>query len=310
MNSHRFALLHPAPRDDAERRHNDAVLGPETLGIEVTVPALAARCGLGNIDPQHTGGGDPRAAIEACLDYEPLPPAGACLVTIRPDLDAFGGMAVLELRARGIPLDPALRERVGTIAKQDRFAVGPWPGSQPLPKTLRELLALETGGETLAPLAAAVADHALAVEPRVASVVHWLEHGELPATHLRAVEQRTARLLAAISSGDAQFDTIAEGRIALVRGSADGLLRLGYCLAPIVIALNPAFRFRGGPAHIKFTVAQYEQGYVDLAGVVRDLSAVEPGWGGSATIIGSPQGRSSRLPFDAVTAAVENRLLR
>lgn len=45
-----FATLDPRPGAD-----NSAVLGADTLGIEVPIPALAAQCGLGNIDPQHSG---------------------------------------------------------------------------------------------------------------------------------------------------------------------------------------------------------------------------------------------------------------
>lgn len=83
---YRFASLCPHLRGVG----NEALLGPMTLGIEVTVPALAARCGLRNIDPQHTGGDPQHAAIEVCLEA-PLPPDGATLVTIRPDLDSVGG---------------------------------------------------------------------------------------------------------------------------------------------------------------------------------------------------------------------------
>src|SRR4051812_32832723 len=74
--AYRFALLAPTKKAVEQ----SGVLGPQTLGIEVTVPALAAACALGNIDPQHTAGGDGRAAIEAALAW-PLPDAGSTLVT-------------------------------------------------------------------------------------------------------------------------------------------------------------------------------------------------------------------------------------
>ena len=84
---------------------NVRLLGPMTLGVEVTVPELARRCGLGNIDPQHGGGVGAgtadTAAIEACLTVTP-PPAGATLVTVRPDLDAFGAMALLVFAGRAV----------------------------------------------------------------------------------------------------------------------------------------------------------------------------------------------------------------
>jgi hypothetical protein len=179
-----------------------------------------------------------------------------------------------------------------------------------VPKLLTEFLDLQPGGSALAPLAAAAADHDIGLERRIGQVAHWLTSGEPPASYVRAAENRAVTLMEAVTSGAAQVDTIADRRIAVVRGDADGLLRLGYCLAPVVVALNRAFQFRGGEPHAKFTVAQYRQGYVDLTAAVADLAALEPGWGGSATIIGSPQGEASRLTIDTVAAIVEKRLLR
>ena len=81
--------------------NNAQLLGANTLGIEVTQTLLARRCGLGNIDPQH--GAQTNAAssaIEECLTCA-LPPKGSVIVTLRPDKDAFGAIAVLELRCAG-----------------------------------------------------------------------------------------------------------------------------------------------------------------------------------------------------------------
>lgn len=86
---------------DAARKHNERLLGKWTLGIEVTDPVLAKRCGFGNIDPQHKKGGvGVSSAIEQALIC-PLPPSGSTLVTVRPDKDSFGAMAILTLRADG-----------------------------------------------------------------------------------------------------------------------------------------------------------------------------------------------------------------
>ena len=92
---HQYGLLLPTIAEGAEE-HNTRLLGPYTLGIKVTEPSLAARCGLGNIDSQHgpKAPSDAPTAIKAALDW-PLPPASALLVTIRPDLDSLDVMAVL-----------------------------------------------------------------------------------------------------------------------------------------------------------------------------------------------------------------------
>lgn len=109
-----------------------------TLGIEVSVSALADKCGLGNIDPQHGCGRNTPAhvqqdgaAIEAAMHW-PLPPAGAALATTRPDLDSIGAMAVLALRAEGHVFSRETLDRIAAIAVADCFAGGKW-APRPLP---------------------------------------------------------------------------------------------------------------------------------------------------------------------------------
>ncbi len=95
-----YGILRLDASPEAER-HNDSLLGPNTLGVEVVIKKLSDRCGLGNIDPQHNRGGEGySSAIEMALEY-PLPPDGARIVTIRPDRDAFGAMSIFNLRAQG-----------------------------------------------------------------------------------------------------------------------------------------------------------------------------------------------------------------
>ena len=141
---------------------NDTLLkGEHILGIEVTVGALAQRCTLGNIDPQHTDGKHDRAAIQEAYEC-PLPFQNTLLVTVRPDPDSIGAMAVLELRAQGTIIDSSsilgaevgyvcgrcgwdhptgslcsdlakISERIEDIASVDCASRGSWPGVKPLP---------------------------------------------------------------------------------------------------------------------------------------------------------------------------------
>jgi hypothetical protein len=48
---------------------------------------------------------------------------------------------------------------------------------------------------------------------------------------------------------------------------------------------------------------------VDLPAVRDELASLEAGWGGSPTIIGSPQGVDSNLPLETVVAIVAKHLL-
>jgi invasion protein IalB len=115
-------------------------------------------------------------------------------------------------------------------------------------------------------------------------------------------------MIAALESGAIKAQTEEEGKIAVVVSTHRAATSVGYALAPIVVALNPTFRFQGGEPHQKFTICQFTGEYVDMNMAAAELAALEPGWGGSPTIIGSPQGISSKLSPDEVVAIVSKHL--
>lgn len=307
MSLYRYALFLPVGSEGAEA-YNAALLGPLTLGIEVTEPTLAARCGLGNIDPQHDGSGSTLAAIEVAAECPEPPKPGATLATIRPDLDALGAMAVLTCRAEGRMLTPPMKARIDAVAKADKFDRGPWPGPQPWPHSPDDLVK-DLGGGELSILSAAAGDAAAAVETRVRRALDWLASGVIPEAYRRAPLERAERLFRAIRNGGVLADTSeARGRMAEIVTEADGALAIGYRLAPVVVALNPRFLFPEGVIGPKYTIAQYAPGYANLDAAVAAILRLEPGWGGSATIKGSPQGRPSRLGRAEIAHAVANSL--
>ncbi len=307
MALYRYALLLPAQSEGAEA-HNTPLLGPATLGIEVTEAALAARCGLGNIDPQHDGSASPFAAIEAAADWPNLPPPGAALVTIRADLDALGAMAVLTYRAEGRMLTPPMKARIRAAAKADTFDRGPWPGPRPWPQSPGDLVE-DLGGGDAGVLSAATRDADAPVEARVRRALDWLASGLVPELYRRAPLERAGRLIRAIRGGEALAGmSEAPGRMAEIVTEADGALALGYRLAPVVLALNPRFRFPDGDEGPKYTIAQYAPGYADLDAALAAILPLETGWGGSPTIKGSPQGKPSRLSRAEVARAVAQSL--
>lgn len=286
------------------------LLDGRTLGIEVTDAMAVARCGLGVIDPQHGqgAGADELAAIEACLEV-PLPPAGARLVTIRPDLDSVGAMAVLALRADGIAIDGVMRDRIRRIAAVDRFERGSWPGRRPLPESAEEIL--EDGiGVELSALAAAVADRAVPLAERVRTAQRWLVDGSVPEAYLLAATSRARALFRSLCLGATRVERWLGKRIGVVISLEPGALALAYRVAPVVVALNPAFCFRDGVLGAKYTLARWQVGYADLQLATDFLNRVEPGWGGQAGIKGSPLDRPSRLPLDMVVEAANLGLPR
>ncbi len=302
MTGFSYDLLLPAGATGA-KRHNEQVLRDLTLGIEVTEPELAARCRLGNIDPQHDGSGSSLSAIEAAATW-PLPPDGAKLVTIRPDLDAIGAMALLTYRAEGRMLTPPMKSRIAAVAKTDRFDRGPWPGRQPMPRSPDDLLA-DIGGDEIGLVTAAMRDDTLDVSERVQIAKAWLSGGVVPLAYAQAPRERAERLWRALETGDVLVEeSRAPARLVEIVSEVDGALHLGYRFAPVVIALNPHFRFRDGAIGPKFTIAQYRQGHADLDKALVSIARMEDGWGGSLTIKGSPQGRPSGLNRDSVASAV------
>lgn len=281
------------------------------LGIEVTVPALASRCSLGNIDPQHDGSNSGLAAIEVALTCE-LPPAGATLVTVRPDMDAFGNMAIVAMRADGrfqtLCEDQNSQYefdgRVSAIASADKARTDVWA-----PRDL-SVVAVEEAAKAapLAAIAAAVADFKLSAADRVAMVESWLLSGEEPAGYRDRYVANQLDAARAYESGAATV--IVEDGIAVVTSTHRAATAVGYARAPVVVAVNPEFKGNDGklPAHTKYTVCQYSTGHVDLVAALAELRVLEPGWGGSPTMVGSTQGESSPLSPDQVVSVVKAHL--
>lgn len=285
-----YTIVDPRPASrEAELKRLAAT--PNVLGIEVTVPELAAACGLGNLDPQHTGGDSTTAAIEEAVSC-PLPPAGATLATVRADLDSLGSMAVLTLRSQGVEITGPVADRVALIADHDK--------NPPAATVEGEVTPLQA-------LNLPVFNHRLPVADRVALVAEYLTTGSFTGQEEAVAQVRRDR---AEQAKVADTVTLAAGgRIAVVESTSRFAVAAAYQHADVVVAVNPAFRFAGGEPHRKVTVCQARPGLVDLKAVFADLSAMEPGWGGSPTVGGSPQGVGSQVSTAQVVAVLEKHLL-
>nr|WP_294555140.1 hypothetical protein [uncultured Rhodopila sp.] len=290
--SYRHGLLDPHPLAAAEHA-NSVWLGPHTLGVEVTEPHLASRCGLGNIDPQHRAGGGAAAAIETAVAW-PLPPPDACLVTIRPDADAFGSMAVLGLRAADSPIGPAMQARIALIARSDCFDHGAWPGRRDLPESADSINEIGPGVQDLGALITGLSDRTVTVDAGVAAAAAWIIAGTVPAVWHQQAVGAGRTLFMAWQDGRVRLTDVSPGRIAVVEGCVPGGLRLGYRLAPVVVAIDKNPRGNPPAPWRRIAIAQWRVGHVDLIRAAALLRASEPGWGGSPGIIGSPQGRPCR----------------
>ena len=327
------AQLDPRPTVEA-KAVNDAVFAAgSVLGIEVTIPELAACCDLGNIDPQHSGGDTSLAAIEAALEYGDFWTAyrselaeadkpTAVLVTVRPDLDSVGALAIIAIRMEnwiaerepyGFPMyctfEGNTARRIRAVANSDKFSREKWSGKQAFPTAENpwpEGKQASIEASELAAIAACVSDFKQPFDDRVAAMKRWLWAGTQPEGYLEKVTDERMELIQALERGDIQVETF--DRVAVVETTHRAATLVGYCVAPVVVALNPHFRFQGGDEHRKFTICQHEAGHVNLNSVLSELERLETGWGGSPTIIGSPQGVSSVLTIDQIVSVVESHL--
>ena len=310
-NYYSYGTLDPR-KSEVAKIANDALLGESTFGIEVSIPELANRCKLGNIDPQHTGGDPTRAAIEVVseLSTSELPPQNSTLVTIRADLDSVASMALLELRASGglnLPAELAtdVVARIKDIAIRDKCDRGGWPGVRPLPTENNQWGSNES--HDIAALAASVSDFKVSMADRVNTMKDYLVAGIIPEKYREQTLKERNALIQAISSGDIKSSvyTLDELPVAVVESTHRAATGIGYLQAPVVVAVNPEFSFNGGPAHRKITICQFEAGYIDLAKVKTELASLESGWGGSNTIIGSPQGEGSEISIEQILSVIK-----
>lgn len=311
MSYYEFAVLDPRPQGAVANDKIFSEASQGVLGIEVTVPALAARCTLGNIDPQHSEGKADLTAIEIAAD-DCLPPQGAVLATVRPDLDSVGAMAIFEMATTAeFSINNAVRSRIDAIARADKFARGDWPGRQPLPTTENPWPTEGAADSTrsLAAIAAAVADFKVPLDQRVEWMKEWLLAGEEPPKYREQAERERLDLVKALADGTINVSVAALGRIAVVESTHRSATSVGYSLAPVVVALNPSFRQGPGDPYKKFTICAFEAKFADIKSALAELATSEAGWGGSPTIGGSPQGVSSTLTVEQVTEVVTRRLL-
>jgi hypothetical protein len=203
-----------------------------------------------------------------------------------------------------------LRLRFASVAKTDKFTRGPYPGPKPLPTADNPWPNEGAADSTrdLAAIGAAVADFKVPIAERVETMKTWLLTGEEPAKYREQVERERADMIRALSDGTIKVFVVAEGRIAVVESTHRAATAVGYSHAPVVVALNPSFKLGTGEPHRKFTICTYGPAHADIKSALGEVAKLEPGWGGSPTIGGSPQSVSSTLSVEKVVEVVSRHL--
>ncbi|PIX62102.1 hypothetical protein CO057_02260 [Candidatus Uhrbacteria bacterium CG_4_9_14_0_2_um_filter_41_50] len=298
--SNQFTSFDPRP---VGREANEAIIaaaggGATLLGVEVTIPVLAARCGLGNMD--HHGQGDtaqtPSATEQALASSLVLPPDGTTLVTVRADTDSVSAMAVLANLADDRPVDDELVEAIGRF---DRL--GPATG-----RPRDEVVAIGRIAQ----------DFKRTLDERVAWVQAVLA-GEGDEEEIRSLAAARDDFNAARQASEVSLH--ADGRIAAVVSTHRFATQLGYEAASVLVCFNPEmavdFRDPSKGTYRKYTLCRYDSHVpVDLTAAMVELneldSAVTEGnrWGGRGDIGGSTQGIGSGLELEQVLEVVAKHL--
>lgn len=267
------------------------------LGLEVATPNEQIKELLDmNIDPQHTGQDVTTSATAWARENQGeivrkvQRRKKVLMVFLRVDLDALAAAVVAknQLAAKSGLLGTG---RIAAIDKMDCFKNGPWEPQGTIEEALNR-------NDELGAMFAMASDFKAPIEERVKAMETWLLSGDEPAEYRKKYEAEKAEILAALKSGETQVFKIQD--VVFVKSSLRAATTIGYTQAPIVVALNPAMPQREGDPIRKYTICQYGVGYlspeeISLQVVAEALNSLEEGWGGSPTIIGSPQGQSSTV---------------
>jgi len=138
---------------------------------------------------------------------------------------------------------------------------------------------------------------ALPVAGGVGAIGVWLQTGEVPPGAQAASTVFEKDLLAQWNAGDISLHATEDLRLVRLLAKGRVGLFLGYRQAPVVIAESTGNQRR-------LAVGQFERGWIDMTQLLDQLAALEPGWGGSATLIACPHGADTRLNSAEVEARV------
>jgi hypothetical protein len=273
--------------------------GYKVIGFEVTVPQQAELLDQ-NFDPQHSGGDLTKSCIKQVEEVSGSVLSGEDYIfcTNRADLDSVGSMAIYSQHEYQIEdFQEIYAPRVNLIHEADIFAKGEW--------SPRPLFTQGYEQNELGAIARAVADFKVPLAKRVQWMKHWLHCGAEPEGYRAQYEKERSQIESAFASGETTVKS--DGALAIVVSRLRAATLIGYSKAPVVIAYNPEMPSKNGP-YKKFTICQYNVGYCDLEAVLNELNGLEGGWGGSPTIIGSPQEEDTQISIEIVEKTVRKHL--
>jgi len=282
------------------------------IGIELTDIEISRYCHL-SIDPQHNDSSNSITSIEMIYKYRDKLLkmsdvfSKVALVTVKPDLDSIGSMvlATLSIKHPSTSLTGDMLLRLIAIANSDRHgSVSKWNRHKRI-NYFNEPLFSKFGIPIGLLSAIGSQDD---IDVKVKYMTDYIMTGTF-----EKLDRFTAIMLKKNenSSKSTNVQVVVDNKLVFVESNYRGAIGLGYRYAPTVLAKNPKYRFgQNGIKGVKYTLAQFNSGHINIKKVMDRLIALEPGWGGDgSSIIGSSQKEPSKLTSNQILDIVKQELV-
>lgn len=274
------------------------------IGIEVFDNEISQFCHL-NIDPQHNNSKNDSSitALEMVFKLKSDLKEAAygfnniLLLTIKCDLDSISAISLVTMVLKSkFEINGDLILRLKAISLSDRHGMAnEW---KPNIRYDHFNLVSYTKYGIPVSLITIIGDINLNINYKIKTMTDYLLYGEFKDSE--KYNQKAITKLSYIKSSTSHKVIIPE-KLIFVESTYRGAIGFGYKKAPIVIAKNPKYAFGKKNNRIygnKYTIAQYKENYIELDKIKDRVNKLEPGWGGSFVIIGSPQTNPSIIKQD------------
>lgn len=297
----KFSIIQPYSINDNILASIDA---KNTLGVEVTIPKLAAFCGLGNID-HHRKGDDSNtpSACEQALDW---PYLDCNVIGVLADADTLTAMAVLWAKVFRYESDACFYSENGfypetsgyEVDKNLVYKIGLIDRKGPA-SCLKELEDLRVQY-----IRAIAAQRNMYVDEQVYNIMLVLCGKELTEKDLDLIKLENLKLIEAEKAS--KVTKIKD--FVIVESSHQMATQIGYKYGDVLICINPLFpkdfKDYSKGTYRKITLCKRDE-FVPYNINFSKLNDLENGWGGRPTIGGSPQGIDSILTIDQILDSIE-----
>lgn len=275
--------------------------GNKIVGLEMTVADLAGICDK-NIDPQHTEGKADECCAKAVAENAEKLLAeykgqDVVFVTNRVDLDSVAAYVIADRYLQGQPVE--YNDNLTQINDHDAHLGAKWEGPKPIEQ------AFNPDNKTEA-LASSI--KVFMVTPKnIEDVKNFIDTGNVEESIMNNYRAVQNGIIDRVKSGEIKTEVV--GGVAYVETTLPCATNVGYSMAPVVVAVNPAMKLgpQGEPFR-KVSICQHETGYADLNAIAEKLNEMDSGWGGSPTFKGSKQGESCNISLSDIKKIVYTNL--